>query len=109
MINCWPLSLEKIDQGKNLRIVFFFKMEFIICAELLRVESPSADVQGHSGPKQIVKNKKDISIKKIEQIGNYAVRIIFSDDYSYGIYTWELLYNYEKNQQILLKNYYNSL
>ena len=73
------------------------------------MESPSADVQGHSGPKKIVKNKKDIIIIKIEQIGNYAIRIIFSDDHSSGIYTWELLYNYGKNQQKLLKNYYDSL
>ena len=108
-MNCWPLSLEKIDQGKNLRIVFDDKMEFIISAELLRVESPSADVQGHSGPKKIVKNKKDIIIIKIEQIGNYAIRIIFSDDYSSGIYTWELLYNFGKNQKTLLKNYYDTL
>ena len=109
MRNYWPLSIEKLDQGKNLRIVFDYKIEFVICAELLRVESPSADVQGHSGTKKIVKNKKDITIIKIEQIGNYAIRIIFSDDHSSGIYTWELLYNYGKNQQILLKNYYDSL
>ena len=108
-MNCWPLSLEKIDQGKNLRIIFDDKIEFVIRAELLRVESPSADVQGHSGPKKIVKNKKDIIITKIEQIGNYAIRIIFSDDHSSGIYTWELLYNYGKNQKILLKNHYESL
>ena len=105
----WPLSLEKLDQGKNLRIIFDNKIEFVICAELLRVESPSADVQGHSGLKKIVKNKRDIIIKKIEPIGNYAIRIIFSDDHSSGIYSWELLYNYGENQQLLLKNYYNSL
>ena len=105
----WPLSIEKLDQGKNLKIVFDDHIEFIICAELLRVESPSADVQGHSGPKKIVKNKKEIRITKIEIIGNYAIRIIFSDDHSSGIYTWELLYNYGKNQTILLKNYYDSL
>ena len=108
-MNYWPISLEKLDQGKNLRIVFDNKIQFVICAELLRVESPSSDVQGHSGLKKIVKNKKDITIKKIEQIGNYAIRIIFSDDHSSGIYSWELLYNYEKNQKALLKKYYNSL
>ena len=109
MINSWPLSIERLDHGKNMKIIFDDNVEFVICAELLRVESPSADVQGHSGPKKIVKNKKNISIKKIEQIGNYAIRIIFSDDHSSGIYTWELLYNYGKNQKILLTNYYNSL
>jgi DUF971 family protein len=105
----WPLSLEKLDNGKNLKIIFDDNVEFIICSELLRVESPSAEVQGHSGPKKIIRNKKDITIKKIEQIGNYAIRLIFSDDHSSGIYSWELLYNYGKNQKILLEQYYNSL
>jgi DUF971 family protein len=108
-MKCWPLSLEKLDNGKNLKIIFDDNVEFIICSELLRVESPSAEVQGHSGPKKIIKNKKDITIKKIEQIGNYAIRLIFSDDHSSGIYSWELLYNYGKNQKILLEQYYNSL
>ena len=105
----WPLSLEKLDNGKNLKIIFDDNVEFIICSELLRVESPSAEVQGHSGPKKIIRNKKDITIKKIEQIGNYAIRLIFSDDHSSGIYSWELLYNYGKNQKTLLEQYYNSL
>jgi|TARA_B110000908_G_scaffold151383_1_gene186049 DUF971 family protein len=108
-MKCWPLSLEKLDNGKNLKIIFDDNVEFIICSELLRVESPSAEVQGHSGPKKIIRNKKDITIKKIEQIGNYAIRLIFSDDHSSGIYSWELLYNYGKNQKILLEQYYNSL
>ena len=90
-MKCWPLSLEKLDNGKNLKIIFDDNVEFIICSELLRVESPSAEVQGHSGPKKIIRNKKDITIKKIEQIGNYAIRLIFSDDHSSGIYSWELL------------------
>ena len=108
-MKCWPLSLEKLDNGKNLKIIFDDNVEFIICSELLRVESPSAEVQGHSGPKKIIRNKKDITIKKIEQIGNYAIRLIFSDDHSSGIYSWELLYNYGKNQKVLLEQYYNSL
>lgn len=108
-MKCWPLSLEKLDNGKNLKIIFDDNVEFIICSELLRVESPSAEVQGHSGPKKIIRNKKDITIKKIEQIGNYAIRLIFSDDHSSGIYSWELLYNYGNNQKILLEQYYNSL
>ena len=108
-MKCWPLALEKLDNGKNLKIIFDDNVEFIICSELLRVESPSAEVQGHSGPKKIIRNKKDITIKKIEQIGNYAIRLIFSDDHSSGIYSWELLYNYGKNQKVLLEQYYNSL
>ena len=108
-MDVWPLSIEKKDNGKNLVVVFDDESEFIISAELLRVECPSADVQGHGGPKLIVKNKNDILIKKVEQVGNYAIRIIFSDDHSSGIYSWSLLYDYGKNQKSYLKNYYKSL
>ena len=61
--------------------------KFTILSELLRVESPSADVQGHGGPKIIVRNKENILIDQIEPIGNYAIRIIFSDNHSSGIYS----------------------
>ena len=108
-MNPWPLKLEKLDNGRNLKIVFDNQEEFIISAVLLRVESPSAEVQGHGGPKVIVKNKNDTIIRTIEQIGNYAIQIIFSDDHCTGIYSWELLYNFGKNQKVLLENYYNSI
>ena len=76
---------------------------------MLRVESPSADVQGHGGPKIIVKNKSDVMIDTIEQVGNYAIRIIFSDNHSSGIYSWDLLYDFGKNNKSYLKKYYDSL
>ena len=108
-MDVWPLSIEKRDNGKSLLVVFDDESKFNISAELLRVECPSADVQGHGGPKLIVKNKHDVLINKIEQVGNYAIRIIFSDDHSSGIYSWNLLYDYGKNQKSYLNNYYKSL
>ena len=108
-MNYWPLLIEKIDNGKKLKINFDNLSEFIISSEILRVESPSADVQGHGGPKKIVRNKEDVIIKKIETVGNYAIRIIFSDDHSSGIYSWELLYNFGINQKTIFDNYYRSL
>ena len=57
-VEVWPVSIEKLDNGKSLNISFDDKSEFKISAELLRVESPSADILGHGGPKIIVKNKK---------------------------------------------------
>ena len=108
-MNYWPLSIEKIDDGKRLKITFDNLSVFIISSEILRVESPSADVQGHGGPKKIVRNKEDVIIKKIETVGNYAIRIIFSDDHSSGIYTWELLYYFGINQKMILDNYHKSL
>ena len=108
-MNAWPLSIKKIEDGKKLLILFDDNCEFSISAEILRVEAPSADIQGHGGPKIIVKNKSNILINKIEEVGNYAIRIIFSDDHSSGIFTWDLLYDFGKNQELYLNSYYKSL
>ena len=108
-MNILPISIEKKDNGKNLLIAFDNKSKFIISSELLRVESPSADIQGHGGPKKIVRNKSKVLINQIEPVGNYAIRIIFSDNHSSGIYSWELLHDFGKNHDKYLKSYYNSL
>ena len=108
-MKAWPLSIKKIENGRNLLILFEDNSEFSIAAELLRVEGPSADIQGHGGPKIIVKNKSNVFIIKIEPIGNYAIRIIFSDDHSSGIFSWDLLYDFGKNHESYLNSYYNSL
>ena len=100
---------KKKDNGKYLSIHFDNNTKFNILLELLRAESPSADVQGHGGPKTIVRNKENVLIDQIEPVGNYAIRIIFSDNHSSGIYSWELLYDYGKNHGKYLKEYFNSL
>jgi DUF971 family protein len=108
-MSIWPTNIKKIDSGKNLLIKFENNDEFTVSAELLRVECPSADVQGHGGPKIIVRNKGDVVINSIEQIGNYAIRIIFSDDHSSGLFSWDLLHDYGKNHDLYLNKYYKSL
>lgn len=108
-MNVWPVSIEKLNNGEYLFIVFDDKSEFKISSELLRVECPSADVQGHGGTKKIVRNKKNVLINKIEEVGNYAIRIIFSDEHSSGIFSWDLLYDFGKNQKKYIENYYNSI
>ena len=108
-MSAWPITIKKIESGKSLFIKFDDNSEFKISAELLRVECPSADVQNHGGPKIIVKNKNNVLINSIEKIGNYAIRIIFSDDHSSGIFSWDLLYDYGKNQKIYLDRYYKSI
>ncbi|MDB2478719.1 gamma-butyrobetaine hydroxylase-like domain-containing protein [Alphaproteobacteria bacterium] len=108
-MSIWPTNIKKIDSGKNLLIKFENNDEFTVSAELLRVECPSADVQGHGGPKIIVRNKSDVVISSIEQIGNYAIRIIFSDDHSSGLFSWDLLHDYGKNHDLYLNKYYKSL
>ena len=104
-----PTLIQKKDNGKYLSIHFDDNSKYNILSELLRVESPSAEVQGHGGPKIIVKNKGNVLIDQIEPVGNYAIRIIFSDNHSAGIYSWELLYDFGKNHNKYLQDYYNSL
>ncbi len=104
-----PTLIQKKNNGKYLSIHFDDNSKFNILSELLRVESPSADVQGHGGPKIIVRNKGNVLIDQIEPVGNYAIRIIFSDNHSSGIYSWRLLHDFGKNHDKYLQEYYKSL
>ena len=79
-------------------------------AELLRVESPSAEVTGHgSTTKRLISGKKFVTITGIERVGNYAVRITFSDEHSTGIYTWNYLYGMCRQKYSLMKQYIHRL
>jgi DUF971 family protein len=92
MADPWPLELLSRQNGKVLNIRFDTGESFDLDAEYLRVESPSAEVRGHGpGQEQLVFGKRNISITKLEPIGTYAVRIIFSDGHSTGLYTWGYL------------------
>ena len=88
----WPSELRLMDQGKNLRITFEGGETFDLPSEFLRVVSPSAEVQGHSPAQRVtVPNKSRVAVRKIEPVGNYAVRLVFDDGHDSGIYTWEYL------------------
>ena len=104
-----PTLIQKKDNGKYLSIHFDDNSKFNILSELLRVESPSPDVQSHGGPKIIVRNKGNVLIDQIEPVGNYAIRIIFLDNHSSGIYSWRLLHHFGKNQDKYRQEYYNYL
>jgi DUF971 family protein len=68
-------------------------------AELLRVESPSAEVQGHSPEqRQLVAGAARVGILRIEPVGNYAIRIVFDDGHDTGLYTWSYLYELGRDQ-----------
>ena len=88
----WPEELRLSEDRKHLTIVFDNGETHKLSAEYLRVESPSAEVQGH-GPSQkvTVGGKADVEVMKIEPVGNYAVRITFTDMHSTGIFSWPYL------------------
>lgn len=87
-----PTELRYDRAAKLLNVAFLDGTRFALPAEYLRVESPSAEVQGH-GPAQktIVAGRRHVGIMRIEPVGNYAVRLIFDDLHDTGIYSWDLL------------------
>ena len=95
---------------KSLWVHFNDGFETQISAELLRVESPSAEVQGHSpDQKKIIRGKKNVKIIQIEHVGNYAIRLLFDDGHETGIYSWALLHDYGVRQELLYNEYLKRL
>ncbi|HTT80010.1 MAG TPA: DUF971 domain-containing protein [Stellaceae bacterium] len=89
----WPVELRLRRADKRLDIAFDDGKEFALPAEYLRVESPSAEVQGHGpGDKTIIAGRAHVGILDVEPVGNYAVRIKFDDLHDTGIYSWDYLY-----------------
>ena len=89
----WPTAIEYNPATKILHVSFESGERFALPAEYLRVESPSAEVQGHSpSQKQIVPGRAHVGLLNIEPVGNYAVRLIFDDLHDTGIYSWRYLF-----------------
>lgn len=89
----WPTELRVSQDKRGLKISFEDGTAFDLSAEYLRVTSPSAEVQGHSpDQRQTVPGKKDVEIMKMEPVGNYAVRITFTDLHDTGIFSWAYLH-----------------
>ncbi|MBZ9720129.1 DUF971 domain-containing protein [Mesorhizobium sp. AD1-1] len=88
-----PKELRVSKDRKLLSVTFPDHHPFELPAELLRVASPSAEVQGHSPDQRVtVPGKRNVAILKIEPVGNYAVRITFDDFHDTGIFTWDYLH-----------------
>ena len=97
-----PKELRVSKDRKLLTVTFADHQPFELPAELLRVLSPSAEVQGHSPEQRVtVPGKRNVAILKIEPVGNYAVRITFDDFHDTGIFTWTYLHTlgHEREQR----------
>lgn len=106
----WPEEITLSPNKAILTVAFNNGEVFSLSAELLRVSSPSAEVQGHGNEeKKILPGKKHITIRHIEPVGHYAIRIDFSDGHDTGIFTWQTLYTYGKNQDDLMAEYLQKL
>lgn len=105
-----PTELRVKKEEKRLEVDFDDGQSFSIPAELLRVESPSAEVQGHSpSQKTTVAGRKHVNIIGVEPVGNYAVRLKFDDMHDSGLYTWDILRDFGENQEQLWADYLKAL
>jgi DUF971 family protein len=101
-----PQSLTLHGASRVLEVGFADGAQFRIPFELMRVYSPSAEVQGHGPGQEVLQTgKRDIDIVDIEPVGNYAVKLTFSDGHDSGLFTWPYLYFLGSQQQELWADY----
>jgi len=95
-----PTEINLHQKSRMLEISFDDGAHFEMSCEYLRVNSPSAEVQGHSPGESVLQvDKEDVNIERIEAVGNYAIQIYFDDEHNTGIYSWDTLYRLGANKQ----------
>ena len=106
----WPTELRLRKDRRALTVAFDSGESFELSAEYLRVKSPSAEVQGHSpDERKTVAGKKNVAILEVNPIGNYAVRLVFDDLHSTGIYSWDYLLALGRNRESYWRDYLDDL
>ena len=106
----WPTELRLRKDRRTLTIAFDNGQAFDLSAEYLRVRSPSAEVQGHSpDERKTVAGKQNVAILEVNPIGNYAVRLVFDDLHSTGIYSWDYLYQLGRDRDANWQDYLDEL
>ena len=106
----WPTELRLHKDRKALTVAFDNGDSFDLSAEYLRVKSPSAEVQGHSpSERKTVAGKKDVAVLELHPIGNYAVRLVFDDLHSTGIYSWDYLHELGREHAAYWQDYLDDL
>lgn len=104
-----PTKITLHKKTRNLEIQFGDTI-FALPAEFLRVHSPSAEVRGHGPGQEVLQHgKKHVAIDKIEAVGNYGLRIYFSDKHDSGIFTWSYLHELGQNQDAMMATYEDAL
>ena len=108
--NAWPTELRLHKDRKALSVSFDSGEQHTLAAEYLRVKSPSAEVQGHSPDQRItVPRKRNVIILEVIPVGNYAVRLVFDDMHSTGIFGWEYLRDLGRNHDRYWQDYLDEL
>lgn len=106
----WPTELRLAADRRALTIAFENGESFTLPSEYLRVESPSAEVQGH-GPseRKFIPGKREVEILKVEPVGHYAVRLVYDDMHDTGLYTWAYLLKLGREQAARWQTYCDAL
>ncbi|EHP44472.1 hypothetical protein OR16_03142 [Cupriavidus basilensis OR16] len=105
-----PTALTVHTQSRVLEVGFDNGSAFRLPFEYLRVNSPSAEVQGHGPGQEVLQTgKREVTIAAVEPVGNYAILIRFSDGHDTGIYSWELLYRLGAQQDAIWQSYLQRL
>jgi DUF971 family protein len=95
-----PTDIKLHQTSRILEIHFEDGAHFKLPCEYLRVYSPSAEVRGHGAGQEVLQvGKEEVNITAIEPVGNYAIRLIFSDGHHTGLYSWDVLYELGGNQE----------
>ena len=106
----WPTELRLHKDRRTLSISFDDGARFDLPAEYLRVKSPSAEVQGHSpDERKTVPGKKNVMLLEVRPVGNYAVRLVFDDMHSTGIYSWSYLRELGREERRYWQDYLDEL
>lgn len=106
----WPVEIRLLKDRRALNVAFDEGKTFCLPAELLRVTSPSAELQGHSeAQRKTVGGKRNVTILSVDAVGNYAVRIGFDDMHNTGIYSWAFLHDLGVNAERRFKDYLDDL
>lgn len=105
-----PTELRVREGGRVLVLTYPDSGETSLTAEFLRVLSPSAEVRGHGiGNETLQINKEAVTLTGVEPVGNYAVKLIFSDGHDSGLYSWDLLHEFTCHREALWQSYLERL
>ncbi len=109
-MSVYPTLIKLHQQSRQLEVGFNDGQRFELPCEYLRVFSPSAEVRGHGPGQEVLQvGKRDVNIKAIEPVGQYAVKLVFDDGHDSGLYSWAVLYKLGMNYASNWQDYLNRL
>lgn len=107
--NPLPSEIQLHKQSKKLELVYDSE-RFELTAEFLRVNSPSAEVQGHGPGQEVLQvHKENVGINQIEPVGHYAIKIYFDDGHDSGLFSWDYLHHLCINHEQIWRQYLDKL